>query len=120
MALLLGRQAAEFAADARDVALIAGQLCLHFSHAIEVLLVVAAFAALLLGLAVVVFLLQLRLAGLGLLELGFEHRAGFAIACALVDAFDARTARGRTRGCGRRVAASRTAARRLGALHDGD
>ena len=100
----VGRQPADFPADACDVALVAREFGLHFSHAVEVLLVVAAFAALLFRLAVVEFLLQLGLAGLGLLELGLEHRAGFAVAGALVDAFDTRAA-GRSSGGGRSRAA---------------
>src|SRR5690606_40409685 len=92
-----------FALDAGDVALVARQLGLHFGHAVQVLLVVAAFAALLFGLALVVFLLQDFLARLRLAQLGLQHRAGLAVARALGGVVDARAA-GR---CPRGAAAGR-------------
>jgi hypothetical protein len=64
--------AAELALEAGDVFFIAFDVRLQLGDAVQVLLVVAVFGAQLLGLAVVVFLLQVGQARLGLLQFRFE------------------------------------------------
>src|SRR5690606_10972061 len=91
----------------------------HLGHAVQVLLVVL-LVALALGLAVVVFLEQFRLARLGLLQFGLQHGARAAVALALLGAVDLRAA-GRGRAPGARSAArGRCRGGRTRALHDGD
>ena len=72
-------EAAQFALQAVDVRLVAGDGGLHFGHAIQVLLVVA-LVALALGLAVVVFLAQFGQALFLAPQLGFEDAPRIGVA----------------------------------------